>query len=62
MIRKTINHFFPDLFDRIREIEDFRKKSEYKLTELITACIACFFLRKALVMLSIMTVMKKISR
>ena len=46
MIRKTINHFFPDLFDRIREIEDFRKKSEYKLTELITACIAMFLFKE----------------
>jgi hypothetical protein len=46
MISKTINHFFPDLFDRIREIEDFRKKSEYKLVELITACIAMFLFKE----------------
>ncbi|MCI5150413.1 MAG: hypothetical protein D3916_13680 [Candidatus Electrothrix sp. MAN1_4] len=36
LISKTIHHFFPDLFDRIREIEDYRKKSEYELAELIT--------------------------
>jgi len=35
----TINHFFPDLFERMREIEDCRKKSEYELVELIMACI-----------------------
>ena len=46
IIRKTINNFFPDFFDRIREIEDFRKKSEYKLTELITACIAMFLFKE----------------
>ena len=46
IISKTINHFFPDLFDRIREIEDFRKKSEYKLVELITACIAMFLFKE----------------
>ena len=46
IISKTINHFFPDLFDRICEIEDFRKKSEYKLVELITACIAMFLFKE----------------
>ena len=45
-IGKTITHFFPDLFDRIREIEDFRKKSEYELVELITACIAMFIFKE----------------
>jgi len=46
IISKTINHFFPDLFDRIREIEDCRKKSEYELVELITACIAMFIFKE----------------
>lgn len=36
---KTITHFFPDLFERIKEIEDCRNKSEYELVELIVACI-----------------------
>lgn len=36
---KTINHFFPDLFEKIKEIEDHRNKSEYELVELIVACI-----------------------
>lgn len=46
IIGKTINHFFPDLFDRIRKIEDYRKKSEYELVELITACIAMFIFKE----------------
>ena len=46
LISKTIHHFFPDLFDRIREIEDCRKKSEYELAELITACIAMFLFKE----------------
>ena len=46
IISKTINHFFPDLFDRIRKIEDYRKKSKYELTELITACIAMFLFKE----------------
>jgi hypothetical protein len=37
---KTITHFFPDLIERIRQIEDCRKKSDYELVELIMACIA----------------------
>lgn len=36
---KTINHFFPDLFEKIKGIEDHRNKSEYELVELIVACI-----------------------
>ena len=36
----TINHFFPDLFLHMRELEDCREKSDYELAELITACIA----------------------
>ena len=46
LISKTIHHFFPNLFDRIREIEDCRKKSEYELVELITACIAMFLFKE----------------
>jgi len=37
---KTIIHFFPDLIEQIRQIEDCRKKSDYELVELIMACIA----------------------
>ena len=36
---KTITHFFPDLFERIKEIEDYRNRCEYELVELIVACI-----------------------
>lgn len=46
IIAKTINNFFSDLFDRIREIEDYRKKSKYELVELITACIAMFIFKE----------------
>ncbi len=42
-LRKTIEHYFPDLYDRIREIEDFRKKKVYELTELIMAAIIDLF-------------------
>ena len=43
---KTIAHFFPNLFDRIRQIEDYRPKSEYELAELITAGIAMFLFKE----------------
>ena len=37
---QTINHFFPNLFQDMRELEDCRKKSDYELAELIMAGIA----------------------
>ncbi len=42
----TINHFYPNLFDRIRQIEDYRIKSDYELTELITAGIAMYLFKE----------------
>lgn len=39
---RTMIHFFPNLFEHMREIEDYRNKSEYSLTEIITASIAMF--------------------
>jgi DNA integrity scanning protein DisA with diadenylate cyclase activity len=44
---KTIVHFYPTLFDEMQEIEDYRKKSNYKLAELITACIAMFIFKES---------------
>jgi hypothetical protein len=45
-IFKTIVHFFPDLFDDMRKIEDYRKKSDYELVELIMACVAMFIFKE----------------
>ena len=45
-IFKTIVHFFPDLFDDMRKIEDYRKKSDYELAELIMACVAMFIFKE----------------
>jgi hypothetical protein len=39
---KTIHHFFPDLFDRLRQVEDCRQKSDYTLVELLLAGIMLF--------------------
>ncbi|KJU84371.1 hypothetical protein MBAV_003432 [Candidatus Magnetobacterium bavaricum] len=41
-----IRHFFPDLFEKLRGIKDYRKKSEYELAELIMACIAMFIFKE----------------
>jgi len=43
---RVINQYFPDLIERIGEIEDYRHKSEYHLTELIIACIAMFIFKE----------------
>jgi hypothetical protein len=39
---KTIEHFFPDLLERLRQLEDCRRKSDYALSELLMAGIALF--------------------
>ena len=45
-MHRAIQHFFPDLIEQINQIEDYRKKSEYSLVELITACIAMFLFKE----------------
>lgn len=46
-ILHTIHTCFPDLFDRLRDIEDVRKKdSEYEQAELVVACIAMFLFKE----------------
>jgi hypothetical protein len=42
---KTIRHFFPDLLLWLKGIKDFRRKSEYELAELLTACITMHLLK-----------------
>ena len=37
---KSMNHFFPDLFIKLNEIDDFRKRSQYEMSELIFAAIS----------------------
>jgi hypothetical protein len=45
-LRKTVHHFFPNLFDKTGEVEDCRKKGQYELTELIMAAIMMFIFKK----------------
>lgn len=43
---KTINHFFPDLFEQLRQIEDCRGRSDYALSEILMAAIALFIFQQ----------------
>ena len=43
---KTINHFFPDLFEQMRQIEDCRSRSDYALSEILMAAIALFIFQQ----------------
>jgi hypothetical protein len=43
---KTINHFFPDLFDQLRQIEDCRCRSDYALSEILMAALALFIFQQ----------------
>lgn len=42
----VVNKHFPDLYERLREIKDCRRKSEYELIELLVACIAMFIFKE----------------
>ena len=39
---KTVNYFFPDLINQLRQIEDCRSHSDYALCEILMAAIALF--------------------
>jgi hypothetical protein len=43
---KTINHYFPNLYDRLNEIPDFRKKPKYKMAAITMSCIALFMFKE----------------
>ncbi len=43
---KTIQHFFPDLLERLRQLEDCRRKSDYALSEILMAGIALFIFQQ----------------
>ncbi len=43
---KTITHFFPDLFEQLRQIQDCRSKSDYELSEILMAAIALFIFQQ----------------
>jgi len=43
---KTLHHFFPDLFEPLRQREDCRKKSDYTLVEILMAGIALFLFQQ----------------
>lgn len=43
---KTINHFFPNLLDQLRQIEDCRNRSDYALSEILMAAIALFIFQQ----------------
>jgi hypothetical protein len=41
---KTMHHFFPDLLERLRQLEDCRQKADYTLVEILLAAIMLFVL------------------
>ena len=43
---EIIQHFFPDLFEQLRQVEDCRQKSDYALAELLMAGIALFLFQQ----------------
>ena len=45
-LRKTIDHHFPDLYEKIGAIPECRTQPQYTLLELIMAGIAMFLFKK----------------
>ena len=45
-LKKTIDHHFPNLYEKIEAIPECRKQADYKLLELIVAGIAMFVFKK----------------
>lgn len=43
---KTLSHFFPDLFEQLRQIEDCRRRANYALSEILMAAIALFIFQQ----------------
>lgn len=45
-IKKVISSKFPELFEKIKNLPDFRKREDYSITEIITAGLFLFILKK----------------
>jgi hypothetical protein len=45
-LQKTIDHHFPDLYEKIEAIPECRKRADYSLLELIMAGVAMFLFKK----------------
>ncbi len=45
-IQKTILHFFPDLYDRLNEFSDHRKRKHYEVIELLMGGIVMFLFKE----------------
>ena len=43
---KTVHHFFPELFEHLRQLEDCRAKSDYTLVEVLLAAILLFVFKQ----------------
>lgn len=45
-IKKVISGKFPELFEKIENLEDLRKREDYSITEIVTAGLFLFILKK----------------
>jgi hypothetical protein len=43
---KVIHQYLPDLFDRLQKLPDIRKRKQYGIAELLTACITMFLFKE----------------
>ena len=45
-LHKVTRHYFPDLFERMRQLPDGRKRKDYDVAELITGCLSLFVFKE----------------
>jgi hypothetical protein len=45
-IPKTIKHFFPNFKNQLRKIEDYRKRTDYELSEILMGAISLFLFKE----------------
>ena len=45
-LRQTIAHFFPDLYERLAEIEEVRQAPRYRMVEILLGAIGMFLFKE----------------
>ncbi len=45
-LRQVMDHFFPDLYARIAEMEEYRERPQYRLVEVVVGALALFLFKE----------------
>ena len=45
-LRQVLDHFFPDLYERIAQMPDYREHPKYRLVEVVVGALALFLFKE----------------